>query len=442
MTTHTQQKAVQIICDLRGIESNVHDKNSMRAIWQQANTQLVGKSLLPQQPLEISLANGTLTLWIVDAKGLQRIEQDTTFDIVDILRNPALRYHCKVCNAYGPLRCVKCVEEKSPEGAERLCSQHAYFVKDSQSAYCPKHKPTCRCSPSCKELATFACNRCSKPRQPGLFGEHYRHPHPQNSDIDYCQRCYAILFERCEVCNKQGKTQKLAGQHCAYKTRSGDKPCGMALCWEHCLQWKIWGQHCRGLPFCEKHKQLLSKSDPADALFMMITAIPPRNSIHLSNIFRLRRLINRGRTQNVQFEQLGQALYLLKDFANSWDERARQRYSEIMQAYTETKKTLPQLQNSLLQQITSFYAHESGHQASSQIVGLEVVDCFSRQGSPQKYHLNLVITTPNKGPFIGRGGALIRQVYSQHNIERLDFSQVINGRIVPLNDTPNFTKNH
>src|SRR5205807_816453 len=160
---------VQVICDLRHFKLSITDKKAFSEneflkeftpLFQQASNAFVGQPLSQGMPLEVKLPRGIFTLWVVDAAGIQRIEQNTEFNVVDVLRKPITLYQCQKCGDYGPLRCETCKTENVPNGKERICSQHAYLIQDTSLAYCEKHKPRCHCSPNCTYTATFFCSGC------------------------------------------------------------------------------------------------------------------------------------------------------------------------------------------------------------------------------------------------------------------------------------------
>lgn len=400
---------VNVICDLRQLRADVDDVGTVQNLWQQIGEKLAGQPLLEGQSLTVTLPEGDLKLWVVDARDVVQVEPDTAFQIVDVLRSPKLLYRCIVCGEYGPLRCVEC-EKGSHE--TRLCSTHAHQIKDELSAYCPEHIPKCNCTPGCNENATFRCRRCHK-----LFGDHVHRRHPNDPTVDYCQLCYRILFEQCSApdCYHLGKSK------CAYQTREMEEPCGKPLCAEHSYQWKIWGPHNRGVTLCEHHRRLLGATDPADLLFMMLTARAPyarrgrRQS--LPNPFRLRRTINCNRAEGLTFDQLGYVLRSLEGQVSDWGRRAEHNYDYMSKRYYETTSGLSDVESDLLRQVWDFYQRAVGWDAARQIAGLEITDRYYKPGQPPRYRVRLYLNTTNKGPFIGRGGATINQLRNMLNLE-------------------------
>lgn len=407
-----QQPAIDVICDLRRFGADVNDIGTLHTVWEQASSLLMDRPLVPGRSLDIQLPQGALVLWVVDTHAITQVGPDTPFNVIDVLRNPTLLYRCRVCGEYGPLRCNKCEEEKRPE---RLCARHAHTIKDELSAYCPDHVPYCNCHEGCNRQATFRCQRCHK-----LFGDHVCRQNPRDPDVDYCQRCYQLLFEQCGVCREQGAT-RLGKSKCAFKTRTSESTCGAPLCWDHSFQWKIWGPHNRGVTLCAHHKQLLGTSDPSDLLFIMLTARPPyvrrgkRQS--LPNPFRLRRIINRNRVVPLTFDQIGYAFRSISGQVDAWSEQARRNYDYMVKSFNETVSGLSQAEADLLAQVKAFYQRAVGWDAAAQIVGLEITDRFFKPGQPGRYRVQIRLNTTNKGLYIGRRGTTINQLRSQLNIE-------------------------
>ncbi|MCX6580007.1 MAG: hypothetical protein NT166_07465 [Candidatus Aminicenantes bacterium] len=401
---------VDIICDLRQFQTDVDNIGTMQEIWQQLGDQIPGHQLLPGQPLTMHLQKGNLLLWVVDAHGLKQVEPDTPFRIIDLLRSPKLLYRCRVCDEYGPLRCTEC--EKA--GREtRLCSAHAHTIKNELKAYCVEHIPRCECRSSCNEKATFRCRRCHK-----LYGDHVHRYHPHDNNVDYCQLCYRILFERCSHpdCRNLGRSK------CAFQTREMKDPCGKPLCAEHSYQWKIWGAHNRGVTLCEHHKNSLRCTDPADLLFMMLIAKAPfvhRGKLHsLPNPFRLRRIINRNRMSGLSFDQISYAINSMGNQVSNWGRRAEGNYRFLSKTFNETTRGLSNTEETLLAQVKAIYQNASGWDAAQQITGLEITDRFFKPGQQPRYRVNLyLVSNANKGLLIGRGGSAIKQVSQSLNIE-------------------------
>src|SRR5437763_8306002 len=138
--------SLQVICDLREIQADINNDEKLQTLWQEVSPRLVGKVLEYGKPLAISVSQGKLSLWSLDAQKTPPIAENTAIEIVDVLRRPTLLYRCQICGAYGPLRCATCVEQGKPEGQERLCTNCARFIKDRLTAYCPTHQLTCQCS--------------------------------------------------------------------------------------------------------------------------------------------------------------------------------------------------------------------------------------------------------------------------------------------------------
>lgn len=352
-------------------------------------------------------------LWVVDAEGGAReVESDTPFNVVDVLRSATLLYRCRQCGEYGPLRCLKCEDGHLPA---RLCARCAHTIKDELSAYCPDHVPRCSCREDCGRSAVFRCRRCRK-----LFGEHVRRQNPHDPDVDYCQRCYQHLFEQCGVCVGQGQP-RLGQSKCAFKLRDAESPCATPLCWGHSFQWKIWGPHNRGVTLCERHKLLLPTTEPADLLYLMLTARPPfvqrgrRQS--LPNPFRLRRIVNRNRPAPLTFDQIGSALRSTSSQVERWGESAKRSHEYMSRTFDETVRGLANVEVDWQQKVKAFYQRVVSRQAAEAIAGVEIADCFFKPGQPPRYRLQLRLNTANTLPYIGHRGATINQLCSELNVD-------------------------
>lgn len=410
---------VQVICDLRRFYFNIDSQKKMDELWETINERLVGRELRTGGELGVYIDRGKLVrLWVVDAQGQTHVTPDTIFHITDIVRNPQLVYRCRTCNNYGPFRCMDCVDTR-PRGQERLCSTHAKFVEGCWRAYCDEHLPSCRCFSFCKDIATFCCEHCN-----GFYGEHYRTSHPHDKIIDYCQKCYDRLFGHCSVCSTEGRSESLGTLRCSFKSWDMAYPCGEALCWKHALQWKIWGHHQHGITLCERHKRLIRNSNPKDVLAMMITTRPPRSrrgkSFSLANLYRLRRLLNRDRTEPLSFEAIVETLHALSEQSKAWDKYAQQRYKEIVNSCDKALQEIPIRQNEMLAKIREYYWDEVSKKAAQAIAWLTIEDRYVRPGQPDLFFLAVQLTTPSKRPYIGIGGETVKRIESQLSA-RLDF---------------------
>jgi hypothetical protein len=410
---NSQTPTIQVICDLRQYNKRVDTVATMQALWQQASKQLVGKTLVPGAHLDIQISDGKLLLWVVDAANVARVEANTAFNIVDMLRSPRLLHACQKCGKHGPLRCAQCVNEHRPEGQTWLCADCAYFIKNEPAAYCPKHIPRCSCRSGCKDPAFFSCHTCKK-----LYGKHKLKAHPHNAAIDYCETCYQNLFSLCSVCSKQHKST-LGKSRCAFRMRTVEKACGLQLCWEHSFQWKIWGPNNRGLVLCAQHKQRLGNSDLTDLLFMMLVTPPPERTQYRSlfNAYRIRRIINRNRTTPVSFTQLQHTLATISNDIKKCDLETRRRYDEMVKSFHETISALPRKEQELVQQVKAFYQQKLGKEAATQIARLEIKDCFFKPGEPPRYKVEISLNGASKWRYIGSNGALVNVLQSQLNID-------------------------
>jgi hypothetical protein len=445
---------VQVICDLRRFKLSTSGRREFderefqkefAALFQQASNTFVGRPLSQGAPLGVQLPNGIFTLWVVDTAGQQRVEQNTEFSVVDVLRKPVILYQCQKCGDYGPLRCEVCKTENVPNGKERICSLHAHLIQDTTLAYCERHRPRCQCSPNCTHTATFFCsgcytkaerNRWIKPTK--FYGEHVHYLHPHNKDIDYCNRCYDRLFRPCGMCETQGTKVSLGKLRCAFRTQNSKDACGEARCWDHSFQWKIWGPHFSGVILCEKHKQYLQHAHPADLLFTMLSARPPRETrekhiYSLQNIYRIRRLINRHLQTPITFEQLGKAFEMLAQPNIPWMHEPKKRFDELYQLYQRFMEERPQRINDLLYRTRQFYQKIGKSDLSQQIVWLDIEDQLRGGNRAERYNIHLYLNSPqNVGLFIGKEGTFIKQLSNELNINRVDFSCYQNGVVTSL----------
>jgi ribosomal protein S3 len=85
--------------------------------------------------------------------------------------------------------------------------------------------------------------------------------------------------------------------------------------------------------------------------------------------------------------------------------------------YHETTSSLSDVESDLLRRIRDFYQRAVGWDAAQQITGLEITDRYYKPGRPPRYRVQLYLSTANKGPFIGRGGATINQLRKMLNLE-------------------------
>jgi hypothetical protein len=423
MTKMRSGPPVQVICDLRQFTADIGLKD-VDALWQKIASYLVGRPLVNNQPLAVSLQEGDVLLWIVDNQGTTRVHAQTPFMIVDILRNATLIYRCKACGEYGPLRCIQCAREQRPDGQERLCSKHAHFIDNRLQVYCQEHRPPCECPHPCSYFANFRCSRCHR-----FFGPHYRIPHPQDKDIDYCYDCYQALFSHCEVCppSTRLESRHVGRLQCAYKTRTMSRICGTRLCWEHGQQWKIWGPHCHGITFCEQHKRELVTTDPVDVLAMMIMARPPQRGqfIPLTNVFHLRHILNRERHLRLSFTQIDAALRSLEPYiATGKDREGKQRYHEIIKA----AQTMAEVEKTLLQDIKAYYRSRIGYYAAETLIGLNIVKNMAPASDPPRYLIELILSVDDRGPFIGRDGNAFKQLMENLPVARIELRVPGNGQ--------------
>ncbi len=417
----TEVQPVQVICDLRNLTQDVTKEEQVQFLWDQLAAKLVRYHLRKGEPLEVVVKEGTIKLWVVENYGLEQVQSNTPFVIIDVLRNPTLLYRCRKCKNYGPFRCIDCLrqenhegQEQQLEGRERLCSEHAYSITNRMRVYCIEHRPGCACpNPSCPYNANFYCARCHR-----YFHEHHIVPHPTDKDVEYCDDCYQALFSPCALCPPETKlnSRHLGRLQCYFRTHDMQNTCSTRLCWTHGQQWKIWGPHCRGITLCESHKRELRRLQPIDLLAMMITARPPKQgqSFELTNVFHLRHVLNRDRKVPLTFGQIDQALQALAPYASSWKRTDdRQRFEQIHQAI----KGILQEENRLLQAIRAFYGARIGYFAAQEIVSVHIMRNMASASQVARYVIDLQVGDNEKGLFIGHGGYLLKKLCEQLSLD-------------------------
>jgi hypothetical protein len=189
-------------------------------------------------------------------------------------------------------------------------------------------------------------------------------------------------------------------------------PCEDALCWQHALQWKIWGPHSLGITFCEQHKRLIRTSDPADVLTIMLTTRPPRRGKPwaLTNLYRLRRLLNQKRAEPLTFAQIMQTLHNLAGTSKIWDKYAQRRYEDMVKTCEKTMKELSMLQIDMLAQLRAYYEREVNTRVAQAIAWLSIEDRFPRSDRSQFFKVRVYLSTDQKYPYIGPKGEKIKRI--------------------------------
>lgn len=411
MNDQTENQIVSVICDLRDHASTPDDVGTMETLWREIGQSLIGLPVGTGQQLEVTSPKGIVRLWVVETSGQASIEAETSFKIVDVIRNPKLIYKCRVCGEYGPLRCRTCEEQKLPA---RLCSKHAHMITDELTAYCPDHIPQCSSHSDCTQKATFRCRRCRR-----LYGEHF-HKHHNSTDTDYCQRCYQLLFENCAVHEAMGQFA-VGKARCAFKSLTMLQAHDLPLCYEHSYQWKIWDPYSSGITLCEQHKNELATAGITDLLYMILNSRIPYSRggrrVSFPNPFRLRRVLNRQRSVSFTLTDIGQGLMAIGDQVTNWGSGAQHNYANIVRMYETMIGGVPQIENNLLEQIRAFYTRTLGADAAACISRVEVMDCFLKPNQPPRYQVHIQIEASDKGRFIGQRGARINELRDTLNID-------------------------
>ena len=135
----TEVQPVQVICDLRDLTQDVTSKEQVQSLWNQLAPKLVRYHLRKGEPLEVVVKEGTIKLWVVENYGLEQVQSNTPFVIIDVLRNPTLLYRCRKCKNYGPFRCVDCLRQENHEyGCQQAFDQpfalrHSYGSRLAES---------------------------------------------------------------------------------------------------------------------------------------------------------------------------------------------------------------------------------------------------------------------------------------------------------------------
>lgn len=409
---------VDVICDLRGLDESSADAARLRELWKQFGGLLVGQPLVPGSFIHVPLPRGQLSLWVIGGGAGDVVRIETSFNVIDVMRSPKLLYRCRECGRYGPLRCYTCEQEKRPDPDVRLCGDCSHRIEDELTSYCREHAPPCSCRPDCPHRATHRCQRKSCRR---LFGAHYMRERENDPDVKYCRRCFAFLFEKCVECLRgERKRPGLGKVKCAYRRCADQVACSKPLCYDHSYQWQIWGRTYRGVNLCGEHQRALTRTDPADLLYMIFSARPPLERRGRRRPpptpFQLRRILSRDRAGHLSLEQLALALRSLPERVADWedDSRAAQNRRRVRDEVARRADEAVRLQNELLPRVRSFYEAELGREAASRVTGLTVVDYIFKT---RCYRVALHLDTANKGAFVGRGGDTVKRLRSLLNVE-------------------------
>lgn len=407
--------AVDVICDLRGLDENSADAAQLRELWEQFGGSLVGQPLVPGSFISVPLPRGQVSLWVMGGVAGGVVRPDTSFNVLDVMRSPKLLYRCRECGRYGPLRCLRCEDEDRPA---RLCGDCSHRIEDELTTYCREHSPPCSCRPGCPQRATHRCQRKTC-RQ--LFGAHYVRGKENDPEAKYCRRCFGFLFEKCVECLREGRKRPGLGKvKCAYRRCADAAGCGKPLCYGHSYQWQVWGKLYRGVNLCGDHQRALARTDPADLLYMIVSVRPPVERRGRRRPppgpFQLRRIVNRDRAAPLSVEHLSTALRSLPGRVPDWEDASRpaqhrRRVRDEMARRVDEALRLPA---ELLPRVRAFYEAELGPEAAARVAGLSVVDYVYKT---RRYRVALQLNAANKGPYIGRDGDTIKRLRSRLNVE-------------------------
>lgn len=409
-----RRPAVDVICDLRGLEEKSPDAARLRELWEQFGSSLIGQPLVPGSFISVPLPQGRVALWVLSDGAGDVVGPETSFNVLDVIRSPKLIYRCRECGRYGPLRCLKCEEGERPA---RLCGACSHRIEDELTTYCREHAPPCGCRPDCQQRATHRCQHKACRR---LFGAHYMRERENDPDVKYCRRCFAFLFEKCVECLREVRRRPGLGKvKCAYRRCADAAACGKPLCYGHSYQWQIWGKYYRGVNLCGDHQGALGRTDPADLLYMILSARPPLERRGRRrpppDPFQLRRIVNRDRAGQLSLEQLSLAMRYLPQRVAGWDADARPA-SNLRRVHENMARRLEEaarMHADLLARIRAFYQAESGREAAAHIVGLTLEYIYVRR----RYKASIHLDTRDKRPFIGRGGEIVNRLRSQLNVD-------------------------
>jgi transposase-like protein len=169
---------------------------------------------------------------------------------------------------------------------------------------------------------------------------------------------------------------------------------------------------------CERHASRLGSTSPSDLLFMMLAATPPsprvRNRIY--NPYRLRRIINRNRSNPISFGDLYHALEPIESAVKTLGRWPTKNYKKMRERIARTLQKIPDLESKFLSQVKDFYREELGRRYANQILGLDIEDCYRHPRRPTRYRVAVRISGTNKGRFIGRGGAIVQKLESRFDL--------------------------
>lgn len=410
---------IDVVLDLRRLKIRVDERHrlndALRNIWPDIAPDLIGKSIIPGQKIEMINKIGQWSLLVLDPRNVTIVSEDTRFNVVDIERDPEIRHACKECakgnkTIFGPFYCPECRTRNLPD---RLCETHAHFLENKYTAFCLDHVPRCQCHEGCTDSAAFECDYCHK-----LFSDKWKRFHPGDTLTLLCNNCYSFHFELCADCEREGR-KRLGKSRCAFPAGAGNERHGKRICTKkHAWQWQIWGPHWRGIVLCEQHYQQLQLATPADLLWMLVTARIPAPFLRgkVTDVYRLRNIVGYVRHQELSWAEMERVL-------NNLAEKAAQSNSpkyvseNISQLLGNLKEALGNsvIEENLLQVIRNFYRMHLRSDPASVILGVTIKRVFGNRGKSQTYRIGVRVGRDTRGQsmknlLIGRGGILVNQL--------------------------------
>jgi hypothetical protein len=260
--TMVQAPDVELILDLRGMQTPPGDRDAFAALWNVLEPALHGRDLGAKRVHELTSADGTLRLEVARiAAGTGLVTAATRFAVVAVRERSTVLYQCQECahnghQDYGPFLC-----SGGPGSQEhRVCDLHVSILDGSLTPTCRAHRPGCQ---ACGTPATFWCagNSC---RRRVAWCQRHCQQHPQDPDVAYCPSCHAIQFPPCEA----PRCSKIGSVVCEHMSRTME-PCGLRMCTKDARRWQVFGGERLGLGRCSAHSRLTGLP-PEEIVFQIV----------------------------------------------------------------------------------------------------------------------------------------------------------------------------
>ncbi|MGI5241637.1 hypothetical protein [Dactylosporangium sp. CA-139066] len=257
---------LDVVVDARQWPVDLAEPKRIGELWTMIEDAIRGRDLGDGPTLTLDHPDGAVRVGLVWSRlgGRPVVGPDTTFQIVNLMERPRIRYRCKECAAagrteYGAFTCRDC---GSAERDNRLCDDHVRILDGALIATCAQHAPACA---ECGRAATFRCGgqRCQRRR---AHCDSHRRAHPHDPDVSYCPECYDVQFPSCE---RPGCTN--VGVARCEITDERHNACGARACGLHIRRWQVFGGERLGLGLCRRHAQALP-GYPPDWLIEQIVA--------------------------------------------------------------------------------------------------------------------------------------------------------------------------